>query len=246
MANDPSISIIRGLQANVASDGVTISVSPGICYLPDTRRCTSDGTATIVLTGATPSTFYHLYAYIGVGNVLALEVSTTAPAAPYQGSARVKTGDATRRYLISGRTNASGVLRPGKHTRPTDMGNVVMLSVASAAGGLPISLLSGLNVTTVQTVDLSAILPLTANRSIIQVINASTFTVYVVEVGGGNPSPTNYQWAIQPNSGGEINVGLDSNKRFLCLLSATTILGALIALLLGSVNINLIGYEFDR
>ena len=155
MALDPSISIIRGLQASVALDGLTVSVSPGMCYVPGTGRVLSDGTASTTLVSPTPNTFYHLYAFDMGSGLMGLEASAVAPAAPYLGTARCKTGDATRRYLISGRTNASGVLRPGKHTRPSEMGNRVMLDAATSAGSVPITLLSGLVATTPQTIDLS-------------------------------------------------------------------------------------------
>lgn len=43
-----------------------------------------------------------------------------------------------------------------------------------------------------------------------------------------------------------LDVTLDANRQFTVLLSATNILGGIIALLTGSVSINLVGYEFDR
>lgn len=158
MALDPSISIIRGLQASVALNGLTVSVSPGMCYVPGTGRILSDGTATVTLSSPAINTFYHLYGYDVGGGIMALEASTTPPDTPYLCTARCKTGDTTRRYLISGRTNASGVVRPGRHTRPGEMGNRVMLDAASAAGSVPVMLLSGLVATTPQTIDRSAVI----------------------------------------------------------------------------------------
>lgn len=245
MALDPSISIIRGLQASVALDGHTVSVSPGMCYVPGTGRVLSDGTASVVVP-STPSTEFHLYAYDMGGGLMGLEASTTAPAAPYLGTARCKTGDQTRRYLISGRNNASGILRPGKHTRPSEMANRVMLDAASAAGSLPITLLSGLIATTPQTIDLSNVIPVTANRAIVQVMNPSSFTVYTSRSDVGAPSPTNYQYAAIAGSCPILDVTLDANRQFTVLLSATNILGGIIALLTGSVTITLVGYDFDR
>ncbi|XQA72062.1 hypothetical protein ACM9XA_11220 [Xanthomonas sacchari] len=246
MGLDPSISAIRGLQASLALDGVTVSVSPGMCYLPNTARIQSDGTASVTLSGATANTFYHLYAYDAGGGVMALELSTTAPDTPYLGTARCKTGDTTRRYLITGRTNASGVFRPGRHTRPGEMGNRVMLDAASSAGSLPLTILSGLTATTVQTIDLSALLPVTATRAIVQALNPSTFTLYTSRSAVSAPSPTNYQYVAIPGSSPVLDVTLDASRQFTVLLSATTILGGVIALLTGSVTLTLVGYEFDR
>ena len=53
------------------------------------------------------NTWFHVYLFMNAG-VPDIEIVTTAPAAAYSGSARSKTGDNTRRYLGSVRTNASG------------------------------------------------------------------------------------------------------------------------------------------
>lgn len=247
MALDPSISIIRGLQASVALNGLTVSVTPGMCYVPGTGRILSDGTATVTLSSPTPNTFYHLYGYDAGGGVMALEASTTAPDTPYLGTARCKTGDTTRRYLISGRTNASSVLRPGRHTRPGEMGNRVMLDAASAAGSVPVMLLSGLVATTPQTIDLSAVIPITATRAIIQVLNPTNFSLYVARSEVGAPSATNFQWVALPGSSPACDVTLDANRQFTVLLNASLpLIGPILGLLTGSVSITLVGYEFDR
>lgn len=246
MALDPSISIIRGLQASVALNGLTVSVTPGMCYVPGTGRILSDGTATVTLSSPTANTFYHLYGYDAGGGIMALEASTTPPDVPYLGTARCKTGDTTRRYLISGRTNASSVLRPGKHTRPAEMGNRVMLDAATAAGSIPLTLLSLFTATTSTTVDLSAVLPVTATRAIIQILNPSSRTLYVSRSEVGTASATNYQYVAIPGSSPVLDVTLSADRTFNCVLSATDILGGIVSILTGSVTINLIGYEFDR
>lgn len=247
MALDPSISIIRGLQASVGLNGLTVSVSPGMCYVPGTGRVLSDGTATTTLSSPTPNTFYHLYAYDMGGGLMGLEASTTGPDTPYLGTARCKTGDPTRRYLISGRTNASSVLRPGKHTRPSEMGNRVMLDAATASGSVPVMLLSGLVATTPQTVDLSAVLPVTANRAIVQVLNPTNFTLYTSRSDVGAPSATNFQYAAVPGSSPVLDITLDANRQFTVLLNASLpLIGPILGLLTGSASIALVGYDFDR
>ena len=55
------------------------------------------------------NTWFHVYLYLNAGTP-DIEIVTTAPAAAYSGSARSKTGDNTRRYLGSVRTDASGNL----------------------------------------------------------------------------------------------------------------------------------------
>lgn len=247
MAQDPSISVIRGLQASVALNGLTVSISPGMCYIPGVGRILSDGTATVTLSSPTPNTFYHLYAYDMGGGLMGLEASSVAPAAPYLGTARTKTGDITRRYLISGRTNASGVLRPGKHTRPAEQGNRVMLDSASASGSVPVMLLSGLIATTPQTVDLSSVIPITADRAIVQLMNPTNFSLYVSRSEVGAPSATNFQYAAGPGTAPVVDVTLDANRQFTVLLNASIpLIGPILGLLTGSASISLCGYDFSR
>lgn len=246
MALDPSISVIRGLQASVALNGLTVSISPGMCYIPGVGRILSDGTAMVTLSSPTPNTFYHLYAYDMGGGLMGLEATTTPPSDPYLGTARTKQGDPTRRYLISGRTNASGVLRPGQHTRPAEMGNRVILDSANAAGSIPLTLLSGLTAVTPQTIDLSAVLPVTATRAIVQLQNPTNFWLFTSRSERGAPSATNYQYAAVPGSSPVVDVTLDADRKFTVLLTATGLLGPILGLLTGSVTITLCGYDFDR
>lgn len=247
MAQDPSITIIRGLQASVALNGLTVSISPGVCYIPGVGRILSDGTATVTLSSPTPNTFYHLYAYDMGGGFMGLEASSTPPDTPYLGTARTKTGDTTRRYLISGRVNASGVLRPGKHTRPAEQGNRVMLDSASASGSLPIMLLSGLTATTPQTIDLSNVLPITADRAIVQLMNPTNFSMYTSRSDVGAPSATNFQYAAGPGTAPVVDITLDANRQFTVLLNASIpIIGPILGLLSGSASISLCGYDFSR
>lgn len=246
MAQDPSISIIRGLQASVALNGLTVSISPGMCYIPGVGRILSDGTATVTLSSPTPNTFYHLYAFDAGNGLMGLEASSTPPSDPYLGTARTKQGDSTRRYLISGRTNASGVLRPGKHIWPAEMGNRVMLDAATAAGSVPLTLLSGLTAVTPQTIDLSTVLPVTANRATVQLQNPTNFYLFTSRSERGAPSATNYQYVAGPGAWPVVDVTLDADRKFTVLLSATGILGPILGLLTGSASVTLVGYDFDR
>lgn len=246
MATDPTSAIISGLQASVALDGLTISISPGMCYVPGPARILSDGTTSVVLSSPLPNTFYHLYGYDAGGGIMGLEASATPPSEPHLGTARTKQGDPTRRYLISGRTNASGVLRPGKHIWPAAMGNRIMLDAASAAGSIPLTLLSALTAVTPQTIDLSAVLPITATRATVQLQNPTNFWLFTSRSERGAPSATNYQYAAVPGSSQVVDVTLDADRKFTVLLTATGLLGPILGLLTGSVTITLVGYDYDR
>jgi len=98
---------IDGLQMQWVS-ATAVTVSSGRAYIPSLGYYL-DAPNAIALTGLalTASTFYHLYLYDNAGTP-AIECVTTAPAAPYNGTARAKTGDTSRRYVGSVLTDASG------------------------------------------------------------------------------------------------------------------------------------------
>lgn len=88
-----------------------LSVSPGWAYVPALERlvglAASKVTSGIVVAAAT---WLHGYLYEdGEGNG-AIEWTTTAPAAPYSGPARTKSGDDTRRYIGSVRSIGANTL----------------------------------------------------------------------------------------------------------------------------------------
>lgn len=90
--------------------GTALTVTTGSAYIPSlgkVLRATSD----IAKTGLslTASTWYHAYLFSNAGTP-DIELSTTAPAAPYNGTARTKTGDTSRRYVGSVLTDSSSNL----------------------------------------------------------------------------------------------------------------------------------------
>jgi len=101
---------IDGLQMRWVS-ATAVTVSSGRAYIPGLGYYL-DAPNAIALTGLVlaASTWYHLYLYNNAG-IPAIELVTTAPASPYNGTARSKTGDTSRRYLGSVLTNASSTIR---------------------------------------------------------------------------------------------------------------------------------------
>lgn len=102
---DPTF--LRGLRLVwVAAD--SIDIEPGGAYI-ESAGAVLDVPSKISLTGLSFSaaTWYHLYLYDNSGTP-AVEVSTTAPAAPFYATSRSKTGDATRRYIGSLLSDSSG------------------------------------------------------------------------------------------------------------------------------------------
>lgn len=93
------------------NSATSISVSPGSAALPSPARSLLSS-STLTLSGLTLSatTWYYLYLYDNAGTP-AIELVTTAPSAPYTGTARTKTGDTSRRFICALRAQAANTLR---------------------------------------------------------------------------------------------------------------------------------------
>ena len=106
---DTGTSFIEGLTP-IWNSANSISVSSGAAYVISVGDNLQVPT-TLTLSGLTLSgaTWYHLYLYSNSG-VGAIELVTTAPSATYQGTARSKSADTTRRYLGSFKTGAANTL----------------------------------------------------------------------------------------------------------------------------------------
>lgn len=98
---------IDGLKMQWVS-ATALTVSSGAAFIPALNKCLPVPGA-IAKTGLslTASTWYHVYLWLNAG-VPDIEIVTTAPAAAYNGTARAKTGDTSRRYIGSVLTDASG------------------------------------------------------------------------------------------------------------------------------------------
>lgn len=107
---------IDGLKM-VWNSATSLSVTSGAAYIPSLGYVLPSPSA-LTLSGLTltASTWYHIYLYLNSGTP-AIECVTTAPAAPYNGTARTKTGDTSRRYIGSVLTDASGNIVNFKHYR---------------------------------------------------------------------------------------------------------------------------------
>ncbi|MBN5028191.1 hypothetical protein JY419_01970 [Stenotrophomonas maltophilia] len=105
---------IDGMQMGYVS-GRSLSFSSGSLAIQSTGLILQFP-ATITKSGISlaANSWGHCYAFSNAG-VPDVEVVTTAPAAPYMGTARAKTGDSSRRYLGSVRTDASGLIIPFGH-----------------------------------------------------------------------------------------------------------------------------------
>lgn len=247
MPQNPGNGIIRRLQLAVALDGLTISVGPGICYTPNTVRLISDGTETVTLNNPTPSTWYHAFAYPKSGGELGLEVVTTAPSEPYQGTARTKAGDSSRRYLGSMFVEASSKIRPFRHITTGDVGNRILFDAMTAAGSMPNTLLQALTGSGVQTLSLNPIIPMTAKQAILQVANMSNRIAYISRPGTGSPSATNFQLMAGPSACPVADVMLNDTQQMTIILTSAGLVGGILgSILSGSLWLFALGYIYDR
>lgn len=146
----------------------SIQVTTGSCVIPSTGKTetyTSALTISSISLGA--STWGHVYAFDNAGTP-AVECVTTAPASPYQGSARAKTGDTTRRYIGSVKSDASGNLIQFV----IDSFNEFRWLIGNATA--PLRCLSNGKSTVSTSVSLAGAMPITATHAILSTVNSDT------------------------------------------------------------------------
>jgi len=184
---------IDGLKMLYASANA-LTVKSGAAFIQSLGR-TVFAPADIALTGLTlaASTWYHLYLYLN-GAVPAVEVVTTAPAAAFNGTARSKTGDASRRYVGSVLTDASAAIVPFVH-----LPAVAQVMYKSPLPSLRV--LSAGAAITPTLVQCSAFVPTTALAITARFLNqgASGATLYVA---GGDVTVSTSAGAVAIASGG--------------------------------------------
>lgn len=250
MADLNRVADIRGLALSISDDGSTVLLGEGSCFLPSGRRLMTAGT-TAAVSASQPVGLLHAYAMEQANNTLGLELSATGPdAVPYRGTARTKNGDPTRRYLGSGRIETVGKLRSGRHLTVGGRGNEVTLWRASTAATVPVPLLSlpilALTAPAQQTMNLSTLIPITASAVDIKVANLSNLTVYLGVPTIGALGRLNRITDIAPNNTATVRCLLDADRSITLLPSATGLLGAIVAIGAGNVQVEVMGYVFDR
>lgn len=147
---------ISGLKM-VWNSANSLSVTSGAAYISSLGRVVRlDAAVNLAGLVLTASTWYHLYLYLNAG-ASAVECVTTAPAAPYYGTARAKTGDASRRYIGSLKTDGSGNV----FNFIVSAGGLVIYRVKTSF--TPFRSLANGQATTSTAVDLSSTVPITAS-----------------------------------------------------------------------------------
>lgn len=156
---------IDGLNLQWVS-ATALTVTSGAAYIPSLGRLVR-ANASIAKVGLalTASTWYHVYLWLNGANA-DVEIVTTAPSAAYNGTARAKMGDQSRRYLGSVVTDASGAIY--------QFVQIGMTTRYFTGGGAPFrALTNGMN--TVRTnIDISSWVPVSSVSAIVKAQNSSS------------------------------------------------------------------------
>lgn len=248
MADLSRIAQIRDLPLTGQPGGI-VSVGEGYCFLPSGRRIMTTG-ATATISGTQPVGWLHAYGYEASNNTLGLELDSTAPSAAYRGTARTKTGDISRRYLGSGRIEAVGRLRAGRHVTVAAMGNQIILDSSTPTLTTPPRALNlaivVLVAPTQQTIALANYVPLTASAVDLKISNMSNLTAYLGRPSMGTLSASNRFAEVPANTTMMVRCLLDGDLSVTLLASATGLLGAVVTIAAGNVVVEVAGYVFDR
>lgn len=195
---------IDGLQMQWVS-GTALTVSSGAAYIEGTGAVLS-ASAAIAKTGLvlTASTWYHVYLYDNAGTP-DVEIVTTSPAAPYNGTARSKAADTSRRYMGSVRTDSSGNLIEFDNIAVWLRYRHPVPSTAVLAAG---------SATTDTLVSCSSYIPITSRMGGFRAVNAGTVALYFAP-GSVSGVTSNYYAAFTGGSSITCNFDMpvDSSQR---------------------------------
>lgn len=221
---------IAGLQMIWVS-GTALTVKTGSACRP------SDGlllrpAADLAKTGLalTASTWYHVYLYLN-GSTPDVEIVTTAPSAPYFGTARSKTADTSRRYIGSVLTDASSLIINFLQT-----GNAIKYLANLTAA--PLRVLSAGVSTSRVMVALTAAVPVTTAFSSLVIRNTTTtsgtLVIDVPETGFTGSTVFNQ---IAPAS--NVYADIPTKTQTVAYIFTTAVTG-------GSAFIDVAGYVYER
>lgn len=229
----PIRTTLEGLRL-VWNSGTSLSVGTGICYAENGDLIEVSSTLTASSLSLSNSTWYHVYVYLSSGSP-AMEVVTTAPVA-WKGGAYSKTGDTSRRYVGSVKTNGSGSVYNFRHDPQTNR----IIYVNQALNAAPFRCLTTGTSTSATSVDLSAVVPVTSGIGYFRFSNTSDKIAYF---GADNTvSAAIFQLAlvagntVQPSD--VLDVPVSSTQTIHYIMSS--------AVGVGGANVDIYGYTYSR
>jgi len=161
------------------NSGSSITISAGAAFIPISGKVVRLA-APITLTGIsglTPDVFYYVYLYENAG-VATVELSPAAPSAPYFGTARIKNGDASRRFVCALRSGAGGVLYGFQ------VASSGVILYATNTGAAPFRRLAGGTATTYTVVALSPVVPPTTQSVVVRCTAVGVLANLSVPIAG--------------------------------------------------------------
>lgn len=220
---------IDGLQMQWVS-GTALTVTSGSAYIEGSGKVLR-APAAIAKTGLslTASTWYHVYLYDNAGTP-AVEVVTTAPASPYNGTARSKAGDTSRRYVGSVLTDASSTI-----AKFLQSGDAVMYETSIALA--PFLVVSTGRATSATNVACGGAVPVTGKIGLVimATINATADAAIGNADMVGTLSSSNYLQYVGNGVQTTHSMPLDSSQRFSYVMTASTATGGFFARVCGYV-----------
>lgn len=187
----PAVSTaLEGLQL-IWNSATSLSVGTGLCYAENGDQFDVSSTLTASSLSLSSSTWYHVYVYLSSGTP-AMEVVTTAPTA-WKGSAYSKTGDTSRRYVGSVRTDGSGNVYKFYHN-PAD--NLIMYADLDPSAS-PFLVLNAGTASSSTSVSLTSCVPVTAAFCVIRAFNSGDKTF---RIGATIASSTQFGFVLAAGS----------------------------------------------
>lgn len=165
---------ISGLKL-IWNSATSISVGTGEAIIPSTGKTeVVASTLTLSSLSLSASTVYNVYLFDNAGTPT-IECVTTAPASPYQGTARAKTGDTTRRWLGSVLTDSSGNVYNFAQT-----GNSIRFIVNISLS--PFRFVSNGTSSSRVSTSLASVIPASATQISLRVQNTATTGSLVIDI----------------------------------------------------------------
>lgn len=165
----------------------SLRVTSGAAYIPSLNRVV-EVPGGIQKTGLSlvANAWHHVYLTESSG-LVDIEVSTVEPSTPYSGTARVKLGDASRRYVGSVRANGSSAIIKFKHNPTTGL-----VDYLTSINGDGLHVASGLAITSELAISCENVAPITSRTVVAFAENSGgPSVVYVSNADVGSPPNSN-------------------------------------------------------
>ncbi|SET91112.1 hypothetical protein [Stenotrophomonas indicatrix] len=199
---------IDGLKMEYVAPG-QMRFTSGSAYIPSLGRALALPSALTKTLTLSANAWYHNFLYSNSG-VADVETVTTLPDTPYSGTARTKTGDTSRRYIGSFRTDASGAIYKFRQTgnQITYLVSTELTPFAVFSGTVPVS-------PATTSVSASAIVPLTSTSALMMNLNAST-NAFLLITNSEGPAVPGFIVFVAPNSTMAMTAPLAADQSMIC------------------------------